>query len=174
MRLHCCWLLAACITAINALTVTYPPPNSTIGVGSMFYVIWDFNQTVSSTLLVTISLLSSPSSQDIVAALATTEEENGSQMIVVNHAQPNTIYYLSLNDTNSPTVVAGPYYFSNSSNLSIPPQPISPSNPSNESTNTPFSSSYSSKHRYLPLIYSMCAIAGLLFLCFVSLVRMDF
>ncbi|KAJ2956950.1 hypothetical protein NQZ79_g7255 [Umbelopsis isabellina] len=123
MSLYWCWLIAAWATATNALSIASPLPNSTLTVGSMFNLKWVNDKTVSPTLEVTISLLSSTSASDIVAVLATTAEEFNEWLVTVNQAQPNTPYYLALDDGSSASVVAGPYYFTNSTQLLTAPQP---------------------------------------------------
>ncbi|KAG2174847.1 hypothetical protein INT43_005909 [Umbelopsis isabellina] len=133
MRLHSCWLIAAWATATKALSIASPLPNSTLTVGSTFDLKWVTNKTVSPNLMVTISLLLSPSTSDVVAVLATTAEDFNSWLVSVDQAQPNTLYYLSLDDGSSDSVVGGPYYFTNSTSLLTTPQPngiLAPSAPS--------------------------------------------
>jgi hypothetical protein len=176
MLLHCCCLLAAWAALTNALSMVYPPANCTLALGSMFLLTWVTNQTVSPTLLVTVSLLSSPSTSDVLSVLATTTEESDSQMIIINHAQSDTAYYLSLNDSSSPTVVAGPYYFTNST-ISTCEISTAGSSPQTAPSSTEFGPMLSApfiNNRFFPLAIILGVISFSLIVAYIWLVRFVF
>ncbi|KAG2174844.1 hypothetical protein INT43_005906 [Umbelopsis isabellina] len=103
-------------TASSALSLDSPAPNSTLPIGEMFSVEWKYTQVAAASDQVTVSLLSSPSTTDVVEILFTDiPEQFNSWPAIVNQATPNTEYYLFLNDTTSPGVVAGPYHFASTS-----------------------------------------------------------
>ncbi|KAJ2956949.1 hypothetical protein NQZ79_g7254 [Umbelopsis isabellina] len=121
MRLLFCFLIAAWATASSALSLASPAPNSTLPIGEMFSVGWMYTQVAAASDRVTVSLLSSPSTADVVEILFTDIPEQFNEWpATVSQATPNTEYYLFLDDTTSPGVVAGPYYFASSESLKPP------------------------------------------------------